>query len=313
MTFLKKYIVRTFTGVLFAIFLALFSACKYNSNQWVKKKRVVVTTGIVGDAIREILPADYEIHVLMGPGVDPHSYEARPSDIRKLGEAEVIVYSGLHLEGKLTKIFQKLAKEKKVIDFSSGLPRKSLIPVTSKLYDPHVWLDPVLWSKCVRYAGKQLAEFYPMDHQTITESTKLYSENIKSVDQRIRVDFGIFSKEEKVLITSHDAFQYFGKSYGVEVMALQGVSTVSEPGITAVSSLTDLIVKRKIKALFVENSVSPKALKALMESCARQGHTIGLGGELYSDALGGEKSGADTYLKMIQKNAYNLKKGWRNE
>ncbi|MBU2020370.1 MAG: zinc ABC transporter substrate-binding protein, partial [Bacteroidetes bacterium] len=301
-------------GLFSLILVLVFTACKYQPEQWQKPRLVVATTGIVGDILHEILPeSNYEIHTLMGPGVDPHSYDARPSDIRALGNADVIVYSGLHLEGKFVKIFKKIQKEKTVLAFASGIPESKLISVTSTLHDPHVWLDPVIWNQGLRYIGKQLAKKYPEDSMLIMNRVHRYSKKLMKTDSIIREKFKKFNSQQKVLITSHDAFHYFGKSYGVEVLALQGVSTVSEPGITTVSNLTQTIVQRKIKSLFIENSVSPKSIRALKESCKRQGHLIKTGGELYSDALGGPDSGADTYLKMILKNAETICKGWNYE
>lgn len=287
----------------------LLAACTYQPKQHQTPFLVVATTGMIGDAAKNILPENFTVHVLMGPGVDPHMYEAKPSDIRSLSKAETIVYNGLHLEGKMAEILMKLKREKEVLALADGLNQEALIEVDEGVHDPHIWLDPFLWAEGVKYIGKQLAGVYPAFESEILSRTERYVMQIEAQGEMMKVQFDQIPARQRVLITSHDAFNYFGKAFGIEVEALQGISTVAEPGIRKVEELTDLILKRNIPSLFVESSVSSKSIQALKQACARSDYNIRDGGTLYSDAMGDEKSGAETYLKMLKVNTETIVKG----
>lgn len=300
-------------SIYFLAILVTTLGCRYDAQKWVKPKQIVATTGMVGEIATRILPKGYTISILMGPGVDPHLYEAKPSDIRHLGEAEVILYSGLHLEGKLAKLFPKLKNEKTVLAVSEGLPEDQLISVTDDLHDPHIWLDPVLWAQGVQYIGEQLALRYPEDAKIIRWNTGKYVDLIVETAEKMKRQLGKIPREKRVLITSHDAFQYFGRRFQVQVEAIQGVSTVSEPGIQAIGKLVDLILKQKVNAVFVESSVSSKSITALIESVERNKHAVKRGEVLYSDAFGGADSGADSYIGMLKTNMYHIYEGLKDE
>ncbi|MFA7272804.1 MAG: zinc ABC transporter substrate-binding protein [Crocinitomicaceae bacterium] len=302
-----KYTVLAHMLILFALF-----SCRYNSREWSDKKLVVATTGMIGDALYNILPADYKIHTLMGVGVDPHTYEARPNDINELAKAQTIVYNGLHLEGKMANLFVKLARDKNVIAISDGLPENKLIRHNGLMHDPHIWLDPFLWAIGIDQMGTQLALNYPEDSTEILMNTKKYVEQILETARWMQTQVELIPKKQRVLITSHDAFHYFGKSFQVQVDALQGISTVSEPGIRTVSSLMNRIVANQIPAVFIESSVPKKSIQALKEACARKGYTLNEGGMLFSDAMGDSSQNAETYLKMIRRNTETLVKGLTN-
>lgn len=300
--------VNRLTLCLFFSLLILYS-CRYNPSKFQEKHLVVTTTGMIGDALKAILPADFEIVVLMGAGVDPHLYEAKPRDIQRMAAAETIVYNGLHLEGKLSRLFEKLKREKSIYAISDSLPESRLIRANAYTHDPHIWLDPFLWADGLEGLTKSLMIRYPEFAEEIERNSEIYLASMRQMGNEIKVILSNIPKDKRVLITSHDAFSYFGRVFNVEVRALQGISTISEPGIQTVTILTDFIVERKIAALFVESSVSGKSMRALREACARKGHTIIEGGTLYSDAMGDKASGADTYLKMIRTNAQTLVKG----
>lgn len=294
--------------------LLLISSCKYDAKQWSRPNEIVATTGMVGEIANKILPANkFSVHTLMGPGVDPHLYEAKPSDIRFLGEAEVILYSGLHLEGKLAKLFPKLKKEKTVLAVADGLAESELIAVTDDLHDPHIWLDPILWSQGVGYIGRQLAKRYPAYSSEILTNTKAYQNEILATASWMERQLQNIPKAQRVLITSHDAFQYFGRRFQVQVEAIQGVSTVSEPGIQTIGKLVNIILQQKVNAVFVESSVSSKSITALIESVQRNQHQVKRGAVLYSDAFGGKGSGADTYIGMLRTNTQHIFEGLKDE
>ncbi len=268
---------------------------------------------MLGDALREILPADYIVYSLMGPGLDPHSYEAKPSDIQQLALAETVVYNGLHLEGKMSELFEKLEKEKLVYAFSDGLSKEKIIDAGQDTHDPHIWLDPFLWAEGVKSLGKQLAKKYPSDAKIILERSEKYALEIETIGQWMREQINTIPKNQLVLITSHDAFSYFGRQFDIEVDALQGISTVSEPGIRTVSDLMKKIIRRKIAAVFIESSVSSKSIQALKEACARKNYTLKEGGTLYSDAMGDASDNAETYLKMLERNTETVVSGLKQE
>jgi manganese/zinc/iron transport system substrate-binding protein len=289
----------------------LFS-CVYNPKDWQEKHKIVATTGMIGDALKNILPTDFSIHVLMGAGVDPHMYESKPKDIDQLALAETIVYNGLHLEGKMVSLFTKLKLDKKVLAISDGLSESRLIRANAFTHDPHIWLDPFLWSDGIEELGKQLAKEYPDYSNEIRLNTTAYVRRVRKVGDWMKNEIHSIPVKQRVLITSHDAFHYFGKAFQVKVDALQGISTVSEPGIRTVSDLMKTIIENSIPAVFVESSVAKKSIQALKEACERKGYILKEGGMLYSDAMGDKSQNAETYIKMLQRNTETLCKGLTN-
>ncbi len=295
------------------IFLSIcLLGCKWKSSTIGNPKLIVCTTTIIGDAVKQLVKDKYTVKTLMGAGVDPHMYEAKPSDVRALGEARVIIYNGLHLEGKMTDLYERMEDEKDIISFSNGMSRKKLIKVNSHTHDPHVWFDPLLWLEGVKEASNQLIKVFPNDSAFILGNFNQLEKDFLKLNKDLTKQLNSIPKSQRVLITSHDAFHYFGKAFGVEVLAIQGVSTVSEPGLKDVSNLVNLIVRRKIKAIFVESSVSSKSITAVIEGCKAKGHRVKIGGTLYSDALGDVKSGANTYNGMMRKNVKTLVKALKD-
>lgn len=296
--------ISSFSFLLFVLFF--FYACVWKPEKVGNPRLIVCTTTIVGDAVKQLVGNRYDIKVLMGAGVDPHIYEAKPSDVRALGEARVIVYSGLHLEGKMSDLFERIGNEKKTIAFSDGMDKKQLIKISAHGYDPHVWFAPLLWLQGIKKCAMELSKVFPYDKTEIMRNYAKIENDLLSLNSELTTSLHSIEVRQRVLITSHDAFHYFGKAFNVEVLAIQGVSTVSEPGLKDVSNLVDLIVRRKVKAIFVESSVSSKSIMAVIEGCQSKGHKVKIGGTLYSDALGDKKSKAETYRKMMKKNVYTL-------
>ena len=287
-------------------FLTVLNGCVWQPQKYGDQKLIVCTTTIIGDAVKELVKDRYSVKTLMGAGIDPHMYEAKPSDIRALGNARIVVYNGLHLEGKMTDLFERMNDEKQIIAFSNGMENNRLIKVNSHTFDPHVWFDPLLWLQGVKECANQLIKIFPKDKEFIIYNYKNIQMEYEKLYEDLKDKIHSIPKSQRVLITSHDAFHYFGKAFDVEVLAIQGVSTVSEPGLKNVSNLVDLIVKRKVKAIFVESSVSSKSIKALIEGCKAKGQIVKIGGTLYSDALGDKNSGANTYIGMMRKNVNTL-------
>lgn len=294
---------------LFICFTFFFTSCKTENSS--SKKQIVCTTSIIADGIQAIFGDEYEVISLMGPGVDPHGYNPRPSDITLLNEATVIVYNGLHLEGKMVELFEQLKQRKKVVSFADYIPKKDLIASSSigLSYDPHVWFDPSIWLKALGGVGKKIAVIENKKPLIIQRKVEDYSDKIERTSNTLKEELNSIPNKQRTLITSHDAFHYFGRYFNIKVKALQGVSTTQEPGVNDVLELVDFIVKNKIKSLFIEQSVNPKALKSVRESCLSKGHSIAIGGTLYSDALGDKKSIGGTYLGMLESNVKTIIKG----
>lgn len=274
------------------------------------KLYIVTTTGILRDAVANVVGDRAVVSALMGPGVDPHLYKAALGDLQTLREADIIIYNGLHLEGKMGEVLQKLARQKVVWAAAEGLPdnRVYKTPKFQNSYDPHIWFDVSLWKLVVENLSLKLQQ---QDQQNATyyqENTLRYRAKLDSLHQWTKTEIATIPAQQRILITAHDAFGYFGRAYNIQVQGLQGISTVSEFGLQDVSSLVNFIVDRKVKAVFVESSVSQKAIEAVLEGCRQKGHAIKLGGTLYSDALGEANGPAGTYAGMVRVNVSRIVK-----
>lgn len=286
-------------------------ACKVQSEKDSKTIKVVCSTSIIRDCVQIIVGDSIEVQSLMGPGIDPHGYNPRPSDISLLNNASVVIYNGLHLEGKMVELFEQLGKRKAVLSVASGIDKKDLIitDASAGTVDPHIWFDSKAWFDGLSEVVNDLCDKYPEHAQQFRMNFKGFRTRIRELSDDLRKQLAAIPAERRVLITSHDAFHYFGRSFGIEVKALQGISTTQEPGVRDVVNLVNFIVDRKIKALFIEHSVSPKAIRTVMESCGKKGHPIKIGGTLYSDALGDAESPGSTYSSMLQHNVSVIIKG----
>ncbi|AUS87253.1 manganese transporter [Lysinibacillus sp. YS11] len=269
-----------------------------------KEGIVVATTGQIADAIKEISGDHLQVSALMGPGVDPHLYKATQSDLSKLDKAEVIFYNGLHLEGQMLDIFEQMAKDKTVLAVGETLDEKQLLAsdTDAMLHDPHIWFDVELWKGVVKAISTQLQEEYPEFKEDFQTNEAAYLKKLDDLQSYAEKRVNEIPQQQRILVTAHDAFNYFGRSQGFEVRGLQGLSTDSEYGVKDVQEMVDFLVENKIKALFIESSVSDKAMKAVIEGAKEKGHDIVIGGELFSDAMGAEGTTEGTYIGMYQHN-----------
>lgn len=269
-----------------------------------KEGIVVATTGQIADAIKEISGDHLQVSALMGPGVDPHLYKATQSDLSKLDKAEVIFYNGLHLEGQMLDIFEQMAKDKTVLAVGETLDEKQLLAsdTDAMLHDPHIWFDVELWKGVVKAISTQLQEEYPEFKVDFQTNEAAYLKKLDDLQSYAEKRVNEITQQQRILVTAHDAFNYFGRSQGFEVRGLQGLSTDSEYGVKDVQEMVDFLVENKIKALFIESSVSDKAMKAVIEGAKEKGHDIVIGGELFSDAMGAEGTTEGTYIGMYQHN-----------
>ena len=270
------------------------------------KPYIVATTGMIADAAENIVGDSARVEGLMGPGVDPHLYKATRSDLSKLREADVILYNGLLLEGKMGEVLQKLAAQKPVIAVADVIDQSRLISTGNDTYDPHIWFDLSLWQEAVEVLGSRMAELHPERADYYRENTQAYAQKLASLHQWTEEQVASIPEGQRVLITAHDAFSYFGKAYDIEVRGLQGISTLSEFGLRDVSDLVNFIVDRSIKAVFVESSVPTRSLEAVVSGVQQRGHDVQIGGTLYSDALGAPGTEAGTFIGTVRSNVNTI-------
>jgi manganese/zinc/iron transport system substrate-binding protein len=287
----------------FFLILSIVS-CKSDSKENRKKPQIVATTSILADGIKNIVGDHAEVIALMPAGVDPHLYKASVRDLDLLTNADLVVYHGLYLEGKMTEIFEKLAYSQTLIDISQGIPQESLLRSGPEAHsvDPHVWFDVNLWSLAMKYAAEQIINWKP-EQQSVFESNSLrYQEQLKTLDSEVRLKVNELRSAGQVLVTAHDAFAYFGKAYRLEVKSLQGLSTLSEPGLRDLTELIQIVQENKVKAIFAEQTISPKAIRAVAAGAAEKNHQVKLAGPLYTDSLDAEGTPAGTYIGMVEMN-----------
>ncbi len=270
--------------------------------------KIVATTGMVADLARNLGGDRVEVTGLMGPGVDPHYYKASQGDLARITDADIVLFNGLFLEGKMEGIFAKMARSKKVVAVAGGVDEKNLRRPPEFLghFDPHIWFDVSLWAQTVEVAVASLSELDPEGVEVYRRNGEQYRARLDALHQWVIEQVGQIPEQQRVLITAHDAFGYFGLAYGFEVVGLQGISTVAEYGVNDVTQLVDRIVERQVKAIFVESSVPARSIEAVRQGCLNRGFEVVIGGTLYSDAMGGAGSGADSYVGMVESNVNTI-------
>jgi manganese/zinc/iron transport system substrate-binding protein len=271
--------------------------------------RVVVTTTIVADLVRAIGGDGVALESLMGPGVDPHLYKPSAGDVRRMAGAEAVFYNGLHLEGKMTEIFEQMnGRGVPTLAVAECIPEAELISSATYtgLHDPHVWFDIRLWMSAADCVRDALIELDPDNAEPYRERTTTYRAELEALDTWVRERIGSLDEARRVLVTAHDAFSYFGRAYGVEVRGLLGVSTASEAGTADVQELAVFIAEHEIPAIFVESSVPPRYVEALQQAVAARGFDVSIGGSLYSDALGDPDGPAATYIGTVRANVETI-------
>lgn len=266
--------------------------------------RIVATTTMLAD-LANVIGGEYvDVTGLMGPGIDPHLYKASAGDVTAMQDADLVVFNGLHLEGKMGEIFQNLeSNDRIIVMISEGLSEFDLVSdETSGGHDPHIWFDVQLWKKATANLYDGMVAMDPEHEHVFKVNYEAYIKELDELDAYVKEQVATVPEELRVLITAHDAFTYFGEAYGFEVRGLQGISTASEAGTSDVKLLADYIVEKKIKAIFIESSVPAKNIEALQEAVEAQGFIVEIGGELYSDSLGTKGSDAESYLGTVRSN-----------
>jgi manganese/zinc/iron transport system substrate-binding protein len=287
----------------------LLHGCKYSQEKEKNINLIVCTTSIIADCIRQIVPINIKVVALMGAGVDPHMYKALPKDLNLLDKADVVIINGLHLEAKLDAVFRELKKRKNIISVGDGIEVNSKLSHGKAAYDPHIWFDLVIWKHGMKYVSWQLIKEFPEVEDEIKKNWISFQESINKLEQHIISKIETIPVEKRILITSHDAFSYFGRRYHFQIKAVQGMNTMIEAGLNDNQSLIQFVIKNKVSALFIETSVSSKSIESIQEACRYRKHKIKLGKALCSDALGSKNSKEGTYFGMIESNVDKIING----
>ncbi len=305
MGLLEKYLY-----ILLCFILTLSGCSKTDKNE---KITIIATTGIVGDCISQIVGDKAVVASLMGPGVDPHLYRASQGDIEKLITADIIIYSGLHLEGKMAKMLENYTNQKPTFSVGQYVDKTQLkrVDETSNIVDPHIWFGPQQWLQGLKGVANELEQIAGL--KGTLENYAAYKDEVDQMTKKLQHDLDQYlpDSSKRILITSHDAFEYFGNAFGFKVRGLQGISTAAEYGTKDVKNLVDFVITNQIKSVFVETSVSDKNLKAVIEAANARGYQLDIGGTLYSDALGEEGRPSSTYIGMLEANVNTIIKGLR--
>ena len=275
-----------------------------NPDSYSEKIAITTTTNVITDLVENIGGDHVSVTGLMGPGIDPHLYRPSASDVKSLQNADIIFYNGLDLEGKMGDIFVKIGREgTSVFAVSENIPPESLLILDANgNFDPHIWWDVKLWTEAAKVVATGLKEYDPKNSENYEKNLLEYLNQLDSLNSNNLNKINSIPSEQRVLVTAHDAFQYFGHAYGFEELAIQGWSTDSEAGIREIQNLADEISKREIKALFVETSISPATIDALKAAVQDRGHDIVIGGELFSDAIGEKGTAEGTYIGAFTHN-----------
>ncbi len=280
-----------------------------NASARAGKPRIVCTVSMVTDIVRLVVGDHAEVVGLIGEGVDPHLYKPTRNDIAAMQSADVIFYSGLMLEGKMGETLQKLsATGKRVVAVTQRIDATYLLGWPDLLghHDPHVWMDASAWSRCVTAVASELGDWRPDAKRQFADNAAHLQGELEKLHAYAKEVIGTIPEKSRTLITAHDAFNYFGRAYGLEVMGIQGISTESEAGLKDLERLVNIIVERDIKAVFVESSVAEKNIRALLEGAKARGKAVAIGGTLFSDAMGPAGTYEGTYVGMIDHNVTTI-------
>ncbi|MET2986638.1 metal ABC transporter solute-binding protein, Zn/Mn family [Aureibaculum conchae] len=295
-------------GITILAVLVLIFSCKTDKNEN-GKLNVVTTTTMITDLVKNIGGDLINVQGLMGSGVDPHLYKASEGDVTKLANADIIFYGGLHLEGKLVEVFEKMEHQNiNTVALSDALDQEKLIG--SEYFqgnkDPHVWFNIGYWKTITSYVVKTLSEANPEHEEAFEVNGKSYLDKLNTLEKEVNSIIETLPKEKRILVTAHDAFSYFGEEYGFNVVGLQGISTATEAGVKDVQKLANFIIDNKVKAIFVESSVPKRTIEALQAAVNSKDHQVEIGGTLYSDALGNAGTVEGTYIGMFRYNVNTI-------
>jgi manganese/zinc/iron transport system substrate-binding protein len=294
--------------VLIIVISLVIASCKSDKTSN-GKLNVVTTTSMITDLVKNIGGDLINIQGLMGSGIDPHLYKASEGDVSKLSNADLIFYNGLHLEGKLVEVFEKMGNQNiKTVPIAEIIDERTLIgsDYFQSNYDPHIWFDVDYWKQATQYVAQKLGEAVPEHKATFESNGQKYIAELEVLKAKLITTIETLPKEKRILVTAHDAFNYFGKAFGFEVLGLQGLSTATEAGVQDVQNLAAFIIKNNVKAIFVESSVPKRTIEALQAAVKSKDHDVEIGGTLFSDALGNAGTTEGTYIGMFTFNVNTI-------
>lgn len=309
---LNKRLERVVLVFLFlAILVVINTACASGGKQSGEggqsgKIRIVTTIAQIAEPLAVIGGDKVEVDSLMGPGVDPHLYAATQGDIKKLQSGDIVFYSGLHLEANMVKVFEQIGKDRPVLAIGETLPKESLLKDPKGATDPHIWFDIDLWKQALGAATEELKKYSAADAAYFETNKTAYFKQLDELKAEALEKLGRIPEERRVLVTAHDAFGYFGRLLGLQVVGLQGLSTEDEIGLSDIEDTIDLLVERGVPAVFVESSINPASIEAVIEGAKKRGLDVQLGGQLYSDAMGDGGTEEGTYLGMYRHNVNTI-------
>ena len=265
---------------------------------------IVATIGMIADITKAVGDDHIKVTALMGPGIDPHLYKATAGDVSRLSGADVIFYNGLHLEAKMAEVLQRMSGQTITVAVTDGIDRSMLLtpPEFEGAYDPHVWFDVKLWKKAVENIRDTLIEADAKHAESYRRNSEVYLAKLDELHEYVKTQAERIPENQRVLVTAHDAFNYFGRAYGFQVRGLQGISTVAEAGTADIQELAKFIVQRRIPAMFVETSVSSRNIEAVQAAVKSRGFDVEIGGKLFSDAMGDPGTPEGTYIGMVRHN-----------
>ena len=269
---------------------------------------VVVTVGMLGDLVEQVGGDCVAVNTMMGPGIDPHLYQASARDVHDLDKAELILYSGFSLEGQLGKVFDRFSRIKPTAAVSEQAVGDDQLIHTQDAYgvDPHLWMDAGLWARNVPVIAELLAEQRPHCAEAMQQRAEAYQASLAELDDWIQASIDSIPAEQRILVTAHDAFGYYGRAYGIEVAGIQGLSTATETGVADIRRMAELVIERGVPAMFVESTINPRTVQAVIDAAADQDHRVEIGGQLYSDAMGAKGTLEGTYIGMLKSNTEHI-------
>lgn len=292
------------------LFFSLLTACNDTKPKHTKFN-IVTTTSMITDLVENIGGDKVLVQGLMGAGVDPHLYKASEGDVSKLSNADMILYNGLHLEGKLVDVFERMKRQNiNTIAISDALDKNDLISSSlfQSNYDPHIWFNVEYWEQMTVFVAEQLSKALPEDKDFFMANAEKYLAQLKVLKQELDAEIATLPEDKRRLVTAHDAFNYFGKAFGFDVVGLQGLSTATEAGVQDVQETAAYIIDHKVKAVFIESSVPRRTIEALQASVNSKNHDVIIGGTLFSDALGNPGTPEGTYIGMFKFNVHTIVK-----
>ena len=307
LTFVRSQGARA-SALLPALALAILAADGEPAAAADPKPKALATIGMIADVARNVAGPCAEVEALMGPGVDPHLYQASASDVRRFQEADVIFYSGYSLEGQLGEVLGQFGKRKPTLAVSpSSISPAELISVQDVYgIDPHLWMDASLWQKIAPTIAATLGELVPDCAADLSARADAYVAQLAALHEWIKASVATIPEAQRILVTAHDAFNYYGRAYGIEVAGIQGISTESEAGVNDIRAMVEVVVERQVPAVFIESTINPRTIQAVIDAATQRGQEVAIGGQLYSDAMGAPGTPGGTYIGMLVENTRKI-------